>query len=121
MIPQEWNAKLHKDVLWAEAFKTVEAEVRAHCATLLPGKTLSTRELVCALYPPDAVRGDLGEDAVARMYDLVTCTREKYFMAPECRTRSEVARKQYGKSYKPWLWHAPVPVKRCPTCGQVVP
>lgn len=116
MHPNEWNAILVPNYDWAKVNPIVEREARAHLE-LVEG-TISTRDLVEALYPAQFARGD-GITSRSFLYKRALPALAKYGLA-DCCTRGpeEKARYRKGSTQRPWLWHAPtVTQKTCPHCG----
>ena len=119
--PAEWNMVLRPIVPTSHAKKVVAENAREHLATLEQGKTISTNDLVEALYP--RVIADLslaGDEARMRIYKLIGALALDGMTA--CATRGEPDGKKYmGRPSRPWLWHAPKIRETCCMCGQVLP
>ena len=119
MTPLEWEVACHRDRRWGEAYAVVEREARAHLATLAPGVTISTNQLVERLYPVAGVRGE-GQGR-QRIYTALKASRKgQPMLLTDCRTKGPLKRIMGGIKARPWVWHRPeVPAPRmicCPNC-----
>ena len=118
MKPQEWNELLAPANSWEVVNPVVAREARAHLE--LCDGTISTRDLVEALYPAAFARGD-AITLRGRLYKTCLPALAKHDLA-DCCTRGPETPARYGRKGQrnhPWLWHAPRPVAKpvCPHCG----
>jgi hypothetical protein len=116
MTPLEWEIRLHKEQKWGNAYPHVEREVRAYLNTLAAGVTISTNQLVEALYPVASVRGE--GNGRQRIYEALKATHHgRPAMLEDCRMRGPVKKIHGGIKGRPWLWHKPTPrLVCCPNC-----
>jgi hypothetical protein len=118
MKPADWNELLDFGNSWEVVNPIVAREARAHLE-LLDG-TISTRDLVEALYPAAFARGD-AITRRSRLYKTALPALAKHDLQ-DCATRGPETPARYGRKGQknhPWLWHAPRPVSQpvCPHCG----
>jgi hypothetical protein len=121
MTPQEWNVAIRPDVHWQKASAIVEMEGRALLSALPEGAVLNTAQLVEALYPVNPhARGheiETQETTRSRIYHALLKKGHGEILT-DCRSIGE-ARKRYGKTQHPNVWHRPRPKAPvlCPHCG----
>ena len=121
MRPSEWNELLAPANGWEVVNPVVAREARAHLE-LVDG-TISTRDLVEALYPAAFARVD-AITLRSRLYKRCLPELAKRDLQ-DCATRGPETPARYGRKgqrNRPWLWHAPraVDQKTCPHCGGVL-
>lgn len=120
--PKEWNMVLRAIVPTSHAKKVVAENAREYLLTLGGyKKTISTNELVEALYPREEADKSLeGDEARMRIYKLIQMLALDGMT--DCATRGEPDGKKFmGRPVRPWLWHAPKTREVCCLCGQVLP
>lgn len=120
MQPKEWDELFTSDVSVKKVQHIVMQQVRIHLATLAPGVTLSTTELVEALYPLKvAERSVQGDNSRATIFKIVgKLAREGL---EDCCMKSDKPSGTFmGRPRYPWLWFCPAEDKLCPTCGQLL-
>lgn len=119
--PAFWNHRLAPAMPWSSAYRHVEVAAIALLGInpLYRGKTLSTNELVEALYPAAQARGPESIAARSRIYKALAA------LAPRGLERycfRGTPRKLKGREIVPWLWKAPIrdDAPRCPHCGEII-
>lgn len=121
--PSEWATILAPTVAWQACYPIVEGEVRAKCADLLAGETLSTNDLVEQMYPEALARGE-GITARRRLYKAIAALAPRGLS--DCCSRGEPRKLRHAaKLVRPWLWHMPSErpteaqpgARKCPHCG----
>lgn len=123
-MTEKWNAQLHKDVPWQQAYASVEAAVIGLMATpAMAERRLTTNELVEALYPESLARGD-GIDARNRIYKALMALAPRGLACYASRGE-ERKRAHSNIKIRPWIWHAASQpntehMQRCPKCGQEI-
>ena len=119
MTPKQWNelSELRSHALMK---KTVEHRVRLYLATLAPGVTITTNQLVEALYPrkvaDQSLLGDNTRNNIYRAISQLATTGLE-----DCCMKGEVSGSYFGKPKRPWLWFAPPEQAVCCMCGQIMP
>jgi hypothetical protein len=116
--PDQWNAVLAPAISWRDAYKDVEQQTRSMLGTLRDGDTISSADLVEALYPVEAARGEDALKARTRIFKALSALAERGL--GDCCTRGEPVKRRFGM-IRPWRWHAPVPgraVAICAGCGR---
>jgi hypothetical protein len=118
MTPMEIEVVLRPEVKWREAHRVVDQIGRAHLSTLKDNETVTTNQLVNALYPVEAVRGE--SSARRRLYQILLKVHYgKPSVLDDCRIRGTERRSFGGIKVTPWLWHKPQRKVRmicCPNC-----
>lgn len=129
LTPAQWTAAMAETVPWQVAYKEAARITRNYLLAhpLAEDGSLSTHELVEALFPEQLARGD-GVYARRRLYkalmaqtirDLADCCTR----GPEQRLYGEA---KGGPKIRPWRWHQPTQAnleqvsRRCPKCGQEI-
>lgn len=121
MTPDQWNELLHP-VIGEEDMKKVRGlvarDAREHLATIAPGLTITTTQLLDAFYPRElaelSLKNDHTRNAIAQQ--LQKCATKEL---EDCCVKGEVNGQYMGKPKRPWLWFA-LPRELCPHCGQVM-
>lgn len=100
--------------------EAIALKAREHLATVAPGLTVTTGELLEAFYPREiadqSLRGDRARHALS--YQLLECTKKEL---SDCCIKGEVNGQFMGRPKRPWLWFFAEPRETCPHCGQVMP
>ena len=119
--PAEWNMVLRPIVPTSHAKKVVAENARQVLGALEQGKSISTNDLVEALYAREEADKSLaGDEARMRIYKLIAMLALDGMT--DCATRGEPDGKKYmGRPSRPWMWHAPRVREVCCMCGQVLP
>ena len=118
MTPREWDALLAPSVSKADVWVLVERAARAVLENVDPKRILSTNNVVQMLYPREAVQSVSADNARDRIYAALLVLATKGLS--DCCHRGEPQGVFMGRPKRPWLWHKPVAVEVCPTCGQPV-
>ena len=123
MTPGQWNEIFSKEAgLSQKAIRRrVAMEVRALLTEVAPGITLSTNELIEALYPRAVADQSLtGDTARTHLYKIVG--KLAHDDLSDCCVKGEVKDKKYmGREVRPWLWFCPEDTEVCKACGQLLP
>lgn len=119
--PIEWAMVLRPIVPTIHAKKVVAENVRETLATLEHGVSISTNDLIEALYPREEADKSLaGDEARMRLYKLVAILALSDLA--DCATRGELSGKKFmGRPVRPWMWHRPKVREMCCLCGQLLP
>ena len=119
MNPQQWN-ELSESGARGVFKKAVEHHTRLYLATLAPGVTLTTNQLVEALYPRNVAAQSLtGDNTRNNIYRVVGQLALEGL--EDCCMKGEVSGSYFGKPKRPWIWFAPEEQPRCCMCGQTMP
>ena len=120
MTPEKWNVMIGAGLPAKQIKARVGKEARAHLATLALGETITTNQLVEALYPRAvADQSRIGDDTRNAIYKFIgLLARED--MA-DCCMKGEVSGQFMGRPKRPWLWFSPPEQETCCMCGQVMP
>ena len=119
--PSEWDTILRAIVPTVHAKKVVHEQARAFLQAMDQGETISTNNLVEAMYPREIADKSLaGDEARSRIYAMLA--KLALDDMHDCCTKGEPDGKKFmGRPVRPWLWHAPKAKECCPMCGQVMP
>lgn len=117
MTPVEWEIACGREIGWRKAYAAVEEGARAYLSQLSETGYVTTTQLVEALYPIAAVRGE-GTFVRDRIFKALLANVDgKPAILPECRMRGPVKRIRGGVKAAPWLWTRPKPrLVCCPNC-----
>lgn len=123
MTTDEWNVLLDPhspDRNVKEIRSVIALNAREYLATIAPGLTVTTGDLLEAFYPRElaelSLRGDRARDALSHF--LLECTKKEL---SDCCVKGKVNGQYMGKPKRPWLWFSAPPRELCPHCGQVMP
>lgn len=116
MNAEEWKKAMDPGVPWVQAYATVEREARRFL-TGYKGQ-LETTVLVDELYPR---AGRLIVDiAVRKRIVKALMALATHGLADCCHRGESTWHKGLKRPIRPWIWHAPIEERRCPSCGQLV-
>jgi hypothetical protein len=121
MTPAEWDVLLRSDARKTVAYAHVAEAARAVLVKLDAGATLSTNDLVEALYPRAVADKSLaGDNARGRIYKALADAATRSLK--DCATKGPPEGKKFmGRPVRPWIWHAPKELDVCVHCGQFMP
>jgi hypothetical protein len=121
MDTNQWNKLLNSELPPQRITITVAMAVRTHLVALTPGMTLSTNELIEALYPRAIADQSLaGDNARTQLYKIVG--KLAHDKLSDCCMKGEVKEKKYmGREVRPWIWFCPEDTDCCAVCGQPLP
>jgi hypothetical protein len=118
----EWKELLHPVIGEMDKKKVraiVAANAREYLATVAPGITISTGDLLEAMYPREiaeqSLRGDRTRNALS--HQLLECAKKEL---ADCCVKGEVSGQYMGKPKRPWVWFAGTR-ELCPHCSQPMP
>ena len=115
---EQWNTMLSSDNL-ARGKKMLAIEARRVLLDLGEGDTLSTNDLVEAIYPravaDQTLAGDIARTQVYKLISALALTD-----LSDCCEKGEPNGQYMGKPKRPWIWFKPVGCEICCMCGQVV-
>lgn len=98
-----WLPKLAPGIHWQKAYADVEAAVKGYLEG--GGDTLSTNELVEALWPEQFARGE-GITARRRLYKALLALAT-HGLADYCERGPEKKLRHGTRVIQPWVWRAP--------------
>lgn len=108
MMPRiEWDRLLAPEIEWQRAYRSVGSEAKRVLDALPFAATLTTAELVEALYPQQYARDKAGLDARQRIFRALAAmaTRDLARYASRGEPRQL---KKLKKVVRPWIWHGDV-------------
>lgn len=128
MTPADWTKALAPDVPWQQAYEMVrdQAAWQLELNVLWDGRrTVTTAELVEAMWPEALARGD-GIVARRRLFKALAALATRG-LSRYCTKGPARKHKTTGRPIVPWMWHAPntdapadpprAEVVTCPHCG----
>ena len=121
LSPEKWEELVATGTGLKSVRREIAQQIRIYLATLAPGITVTTKELVETLYQPRYV-SDMtiaGDDTRIALYKVIVDLART--ILSDCCVKGEIQGQYMGKPKRPWLWFCPEDMEICSGCGQVLP